>query len=864
MQAFFEKLHKENIKSTDIIRSVDKTVKKVSEEVTNNTKSQEVSNKHLKDLLLTTQKRIDNEEKQRAKEKRERDRRSADSSPLKGLVGKGDKQKSNNNNTNKKGGGLLDSMLGLGGIASALGSLSAPAILGALGITAIGGTLAAYFTSDKAKEFLDKSIGIPLGKALEQGAKDIFKDTPFAFTPDSDVTNSNIPLTGLDAKSTKNLIEGIVQEVSNDKNTTEEQKRVSEKLLQNITAIEDKRNIINELEKQRDSFQRNIDEAQDYITKTTKEAKDNNRELSGMEKTAIKSYERAIEEYKKDRDDRNTNIRINENQIKSLLTIEANGKKNNELMLTLINQSRERMSSLDGSTYTPLTLDNFKRTGGSIPGDGNGDLVDARLERGEYVLNKNTVKGIGVGNLDRLNFGQMPRFQSGGVVIPDWGAPTPQSSLTKASHPDTGTGWSVGNDAYNRPAVFSKPAAEAFMKVMKESNGIVNPKDIYSSTRTPEKNAAENGAVNSNHLHGNAVDIHGASKVWLKESGTKYGWKNLNYGGHDGHFDFLNGGSLPVQEGSEKTSKDKNNGGLLGNLMGGITGSLPVIGNIIGAFGKGFMEGFGGGEMGQLFSSFLFGGGGSGSGNSPNSAGSGVTGANQQTRSKIAKYALDAGFNREQAKIMAAIAMGESSGNANAFNGDASTGDKSYGLWQINMLDAMGPERRNKWGLSSNEDLFDPMTNARAAKSLFDGRGNFNDWSVYTSGKWKEFYDPALKFNKGGLVPDHKDTVPAMLTPGEYVVPQETVNKVGAGYLRGLDNEINSMFKDANTTKRGQELSGMVMQPIVINNGGGGGGSGLVASEKAESLPTLPNDTGVDFAMDLVMTRHTLSSRIGG
>ena len=852
MQAFFEKLNKENVKSAEALRSMDKTVKKVSEEVTNNTKSQEVSNKHLKELLLTTQKRIDNEEKQKAKEKRERDRKSADSSPLKGLVSKNNTQKQNN--TKQKGGGLLDSILGLGGIASTLGSLSGPAILGALGITAIGGTLAAYFTSDKAKEFLDKSIGIPLGKALEQGTKDIFKNTPFAFTPDADATNNNIPLTGLDTKGTKDAIEGIVRDILKDKNSTEEQKRDSQSLLENITTIEEKRKVINELEKQRDSFQRNIDDRQASIDEIKGREEKYGRDLTGQERQAIKTYEAAIIRIRDgDLKDRKVNIRINENQIKSLLTIEQNGEKNNDLMLTLINQTRERNSLLDGSTYTPLTIDSFKRTGGSIPGDGNGDLVNAKLERGEYVLNKNTVKGIGVDNLDRLNFGQMPRFQSGGVV--------------EASHPDTGTGWSVGQDTYNRPAVFSKPAAEAFMKVMKESNGIVNPKDIYSSTRSPEKNAAVGGVENSNHLFGNAMDIHGASKAWLKESGTKYGWKNLVYGGHDGHFDFVKGGSLPVQEGDEKTSKDKSKGGgLLGNIMGGIASSLPVIGNIIGAFSEGFMEGFGGGEMGQLFSSFLFdggGGGGGGNGKTPNSAGSRVTGANQQTRSKIAKYALDAGFNREQAKIMAAIAMGESSGNANAFNGDASTGDKSYGLWQINMLDAMGPERRKKWGLSSNEELFDPMTNARAAKSLFDGRGNFNDWSVYTSGKWKEHYDPVLKFNKGGLVPDNKDTVPAMLTPGEFVVPQETVNKVGAGYLRGLDNEINSMFKDANNTKRGQELSTMVMQPIVINNGGGGG-AGMVATEKSETIPSLPNDSGADFASDLIMTRHTLSARIGG
>ena len=37
---------------------------------------------------------------------------------------------------------------------------------------------------------------------------------------------------------------------------------------------------------------------------------------------------------------------------------------------------------------------------------------------------------------------------------------------------------------------------------------------------------------------------------------------------------------------------------------------------------------------------------------------------------------------------MTAIALRESAGDPNAFNGDAATGDRSYGLWQINMRDA--------------------------------------------------------------------------------------------------------------------------------------------------------------------------------
>jgi len=44
-----------------------------------------------------------------------------------------------------------------------------------------------------------------------------------------------------------------------------------------------------------------------------------------------------------------------------------------------------------------------------------GDVVDAKLEPGEYVLNRNAVSAIGEDNLNRLNNEIAPRFQNGGM-----------------------------------------------------------------------------------------------------------------------------------------------------------------------------------------------------------------------------------------------------------------------------------------------------------------------------------------------------------------------------------------------------------------------------------------------------------------
>jgi hypothetical protein len=103
--------------------------------------------------------------------------------------------------------------------------------------------------------------------------------------------------------------------------------------------------------------------------------------------------------------------------------------------------------------------------------------------------------------------------------------------------------------------------------------------------------------------------------------------------------------------------------------------------------------------------------------------------------------AYGAGFRGENLIKMTAVAMAESSGIPTETNMERQ--DRSYGLWQINMKDGMGPERRRQFGLSSNEDLFDPATNARVAKGLFDERG-FQPWeSTYGKANYQRWLGQA-------------------------------------------------------------------------------------------------------------------------
>jgi hypothetical protein len=80
-----------------------------------------------------------------------------------------------------------------------------------------------------------------------------------------------------------------------------------------------------------------------------------------------------------------------------------------------------------------------------------------------------------------------------------------------------------------------------------------------------------------------------------------------------------------------------------------------------------------------------------------------------------------------------AVAKKETHGNPLAFNGNAKTGDSSFGLFQINMLRDLGPDRRAKFGLNYNADLLNPVLNAQVAYYMSNGGTNWSAWHGITS-----------------------------------------------------------------------------------------------------------------------------------
>jgi hypothetical protein len=90
------------------------------------------------------------------------------------------------------------------------------------------------------------------------------------------------------------------------------------------------------------------------------------------------------------------------------------------------------------------------------------------------------------------------------------------------------------------------------------------------------------------------------------------------------------------------------------------------------------------------------------------------------------------GFKGKDLVVAWAVAKKESNGRPLAFNGNHKTGDSSYGMFQINMIDNLGPDRRTKFDLESNAELFNPVKNAEIVYYMTKGGEDWSSWKGIT------------------------------------------------------------------------------------------------------------------------------------
>jgi hypothetical protein len=110
------------------------------------------------------------------------------------------------------------------------------------------------------------------------------------------------------------------------------------------------------------------------------------------------------------------------------------------------------------------------------------------------------------------------------------------------------------------------------------------------------------------------------------------------------------------------------------------------------------------------------------------------------------------------------------------------------------MLGAMGPERRRQYGLSSNDSLYDALTNAKVAYKMSNGGRNWAPWSTYKSGAYQRYYG-----GSGATVSSSGSG--SVAAPGG-VVPKLDQDTLAASYgltkaLINSSKELKSLFNKA-------------------------------------------------------------------
>jgi hypothetical protein len=120
----------------------------------------------------------------------------------------------------------------------------------------------------------------------------------------------------------------------------------------------------------------------------------------------------------------------------------------------------------------------------------------------------------------------------------------------------------------------------------------------------------------------------------------------------------------------------------------------------------------------------------------------------------LARLLMAVGFEDKAVKVAWAVVKKESNGRPLAFNGNRATGDNSYGIFQINMIGDLGQVRRDKYDLTKNADLFDPVVNAEIALAMTKQGEDWSSWKVgsgYNGRDQKAFLSWYSRFPEGVL-----------------------------------------------------------------------------------------------------------------
>jgi len=166
--------------------------------------------------------------------------------------------------------------------------------------------------------------------------------------------------------------------------------------------------------------------------------------------------------------------------------------------------------------------------------------------------------------------------------------------------------------------------------------------------------------------------------------------------------------------------------------------------------------------------------------------------------------------------LMGAVGMQESRGKSDAYRPDTEV----YGIWQIQWPTHAAKLRRI--GITSPEQLKDPLTNARAAKMVYDSQG-ITAWSAFTDGNYKKFLPQAQK--AAGVAPSQYTSSKITSTTQAQVSSRTTSQSVPSALTperRGQDIMITQPQQQQNIITPAASGGGAAPSPIsdfdLLNN----------------------------------------------
>lgn len=155
----------------------------------------------------------------------------------------------------------------------------------------------------------------------------------------------------------------------------------------------------------------------------------------------------------------------------------------------------------------------------------------------------------------------------------------------------------------------------------------------------------------------------------------------------------------------------------------------------------------------------------------------------------VANVLRQAGFPEESIATMVAIAKAESGWNPAAVNNSNRNGSVDRGLFQINSI-----HQGNSWYPTNP---FDPLQSAKAAYAIWRGAGGtYRDWSVYNSGAYRQYLQPAPP-----IIPASQFTSQTGTLRMQAITRAQAYADSGVGYVWG-----------GNSLTSGVDCSGLVEQ----------------------------------------------------